>query len=148
MNTLKTFEENLVKIAKKHQNMVVLNGDFSDRLGVSQFISYYPERSFKFGLSERSIVLAGIGFLLRGKLPVIVGFSSLLSKSFDVLVNEIVPFNLNVKFVMITENDEESAFLSGIEGLRVVKLNYDSDLGELFGEMLLEYGPAVLEVRV
>ena len=118
--------EELLKLAKKHKNLVVLSAT-----GCEEFSKYFPERCFSFGWAEANMVSAAAGFALAGKMPVVIGNGRFLfSKAFDQIQNDICIPNLNVK--IIGRGDERI-----VKGLKNMKVLSSVD----FKEMALNYGP-------
>jgi len=157
---LKILENKLLTLAKKYKNMVVLNADFSNSLGLKEFSRIFGERHFNFGLAENNAVAASAGFVVRGKIPVIVGFGNFLAgRSWEVIRDAICVNNLNVKLIGIggaTGDGEGAAFQSfeDISLMRVLpnmKVAVPSDSVELESALVVAmetFGPVYLRICV
>lgn len=95
----KGLSDALIRIAKKHKNMVVLHADFGTKLGLKNFSMGFPERCFNFGLSEENVVSASVGFSVKGKIPFVIGFANFAGKAWEQIRSSVCYPNLNIKFV-------------------------------------------------
>lgn len=122
-------QDELIRLAKKYPNLVVLVSIPAKAAGVEAFAQAFSDRYFTFGLGERNMVSAAAGFALRGKLPVLVG-KDLLNKALDQIQKDICLPNLNVKIVNLGKELIPDA----------LKLEKSASL-----EVLIEgYGPGML----
>ena len=99
ISMLRALADGLVKLARKHRNIVVLYADFGTKLGLKNFCLAFPERCFNFGLSEENVAAAAVGFAARGKIPFVIGFSNFAGKAWEQIRNSVCYPNLNIKFV-------------------------------------------------
>ena len=99
ISMLRGLSDALIKLAKKHKNLVVLHADFGTKLGLKNFSLAFPDRCFNFGLSEENVVSAAVGFSVRGKIPFVVGFGNFAGKAWEQIRNSVCYPNLNIKFV-------------------------------------------------
>jgi len=96
------FVDGLIKMAKKYKNIVVINADFGQRMGLEKFSRAFPERCFNLGLQEANMISVAVGFAMTGKLPVIVGFGNFWGKAFEQIRNGICLSNLNIKIAAMS----------------------------------------------
>jgi len=99
ISMLKGLSDSLIKLAKKHKNLVVLYADFGTKLGLRNFSLAFPDRCFNFGLSEENVVAAAVGFAVRGKIPFVIGFANFAGKAWEQIRSSVCYPNLNIKFV-------------------------------------------------
>ncbi|MFA7686006.1 MAG: transketolase C-terminal domain-containing protein [Candidatus Gracilibacteria bacterium] len=99
ISMLKALSDGLVKLARKHRNLVVLHADFGTKIGLRNFYLAFPERCFNFGLSEENVVAAAVGFAARGKIPFVIGFSNFAGKAWEQIRSSVCYPNLNIKFI-------------------------------------------------
>jgi len=99
ISMLRGLSDALIKLAKKHKNLIVLHADFGAKLGLKNFSLAFPDRCFNFGLSEENVVSAAIGFSVRGKIPFVVGFGNFAGKAWEQIRNNVCYPNLNIKFI-------------------------------------------------
>jgi len=70
------FGEEIVNIAQKNPNLVVLNADLMSSLKLNEFSQKFPQRYFQVGVSEEAMAGIGTGLALYGKIPVITSFAA------------------------------------------------------------------------
>lgn len=156
---LKAFEEELVVLAKYHKNLVVVNSDFTSRLGLSRFSEIFPERQFNLGLAEQNAVGISVGLSIRGKIPMICGFSNFsLAKAFEVIRDAVCYPNLNIKFVSVGsglgsaqegesyQSFEDIAFMRALPNMKVFCASDIYGTKAILRTMMDEYGPAYLRL--
>ena len=73
------FSEELVKIAKKRQDVVAMDADLVLDCGLIPFKNAYPGRYVECGISEQDMVSMAGGLALLGKLPIVNSFACFLS---------------------------------------------------------------------
>ena len=96
----KVLIEALLKNAKIHENLVVLNADSARALSLTQFSEVYPEKMYGMGISEADMIATAAGMATTGLTPIVVGFSMFVSeKPFEQIRQSIAYPNLNVKIV-------------------------------------------------
>ena len=80
--------------------VVVLEADVSSSTLTSYFAKRFPQRFFNFGVTEASMVDAGVGFALGGKIPFVNTFAALLTLRACEQIRTCVAYaNGNVKLV-------------------------------------------------
>lgn len=100
ISMIKGLADSLIKLAKKHKNLVVLHADFGTKLLLKNFSLAFPDRCFNFGLSEENVVAAAVGFAVRGKIPFVIGFANFAGKAWEQIRSSVCYPNLNIKFVV------------------------------------------------
>lgn len=123
LSLLKGFEDAMMFLTKRHKNLVILHSDFGSMLGLSQLSGLYGERLFNFGLAEANMIAASAGFVLRGKIPVVVGLANFCAgKAWEQIRNMICYPNLNVKIIGVGAGFSMGNSGSGFEALEDVTL--------------------------
>lgn len=124
----------LLKLAKTHKNLVVLSSSTTD--GLEEFVKYFPEKCFDFGLCEQNMVSVAAGMALAGKLPIVFGNGNfLMERSFEQIKNDICLPNLNVKIVGVGGGDFDLKLAEILPEMKVYTQTSD------FEQMVLEFGP-------
>jgi len=94
-----TFVRELIDIAKKDRDLIVLSGD----LGFSVFESYIdqmPDQFINAGIAEQSMTGIAAGLAMEGKKPVIYSIIPFVTmRNFEQIRNDICYQNVNVKIV-------------------------------------------------
>ncbi len=145
----------LLKLGKNFKNLVVLDTG-SVRNSVSEeFIKFFGERYFGFGLAESNMISAAAGFAIAGKTPIVLGTARfLLSTAFDQVYNDICLPNLNVKIIGLGDGEVDMELVKVLPNMKVVEgggrvageVEDLEFLVEKLEQLLLEYGPAYLRV--
>ena len=73
------FGEELVELAKKRKDIVVLDADLSDDCGLLQFEKEFPDRFIECGIAEQDMVSTAGGLALHGLLPIVNSFGVFLA---------------------------------------------------------------------
>ena len=117
-STQKAFFETMLKWGNKFKNTYILHNNMGSTLGLQDFTKAYPERIFNFGNSISTMISAGCGMTIRGKIPVICSLSDALTgKNWHAIRNLVCYPNLNVKFIA-----SHGGILSGADGAGVQAL--------------------------
>ncbi len=69
------FGKAMVEIAKKDPQMVVLCGDLSDSLKLTEFKKLFPDRYVECGVAEQNMMGVASGLALQGKNPWVVSYA-------------------------------------------------------------------------
>lgn len=134
----------LLKLGKHFKNIVVLDTGSVRNSDCEEFVKFFGDRYFNFGLAESNMISAAAGFAIAGKTPVIFGSARfLLSTAFDQVYNDICIPNLNVKIVGLGDGEVDKELVKILPNLKVE----DGDFAVL-EKMMGEYGPAYLRVAV
>lgn len=73
------FGEELVELARKKKEIVVLDADLSGDCGLLQFEKEFPERFIECGIAEQDMVSTAGGLALHGLLPIVNSFGVFLA---------------------------------------------------------------------
>jgi len=99
-NLYKAFDDAMIRILKKHSNSMIFMGAFPKVFEPANFARFFHDRVFNFGLAEPNLMAAAAGSTVRGKLPFVLGVSSLLTgKAWEQIKDMICYPNLNVKII-------------------------------------------------
>lgn len=156
---IRIFEEEIVGLARKHRNVVALCGDFSTKLGLTRFSETLPERYFNFGLGEENVLAAASGFVVRGKLPFVVGYAgTLLGENWKILRDLVCYPNLNVKIVGFgaglsvgqegvgLQATEDLAIARALPNMKILIPADEAEFSFMLREMMDDYGPTYLRL--
>jgi len=133
----------LLKLGKRFKNLVILNTGSVKNADCEEFMKFFSDRYFSFGLAESNMVSAAAGFAIAGKTPVVFGSARfLLSTAFDQVYNDICLPNLNVKIVGLGADGEVDKEL--VKVLPNIKAEEGDFL--VLEKMLDEYGPGYLRL--
>lgn len=148
----------LLKLGKNFKNLVVLDtGSLKNPIS-EEFVKFFGERYFGFGLTESNMISAAAGFAITGKIPLVIGSARfLLSTAFDQIYNDICLPNLNVKIVGLGDSDVDLELVKVLPNMRVMNSFFaDAEDGDFvsnegfmankLNELLGEYGPAYLKI--
>ncbi|MFH1602170.1 MAG: transketolase C-terminal domain-containing protein [Candidatus Shapirobacteria bacterium] len=69
------FGQELLKVAAKYSNIVVVSANLAASLRVKEFARLYPERFFEVGVAEQNATSVAAGLSLGGKIPFLVSFA-------------------------------------------------------------------------
>jgi len=75
VNPRNAYGETLVKLGKKHKNLVVLDADLSKSTKTIMFAKEYPDRFFEMGIAEANMISTAAGFASCGKIPFVSTFA-------------------------------------------------------------------------
>jgi transketolase len=73
------YGDELLQIARRRDDIVVLDADLLSDCGIEAFRAEFPERFIECGIAEQHMVSAAGGLALRGVLPVVHSFACFLS---------------------------------------------------------------------
>jgi len=76
---VEAYGEELVALAERHDNLVVLDADLASDCRVRAFELAYPERFIECGIAEQDMVSTAAGLARHGFLPVVNSFASFLA---------------------------------------------------------------------
>jgi len=77
--TRAAFGEELVKLGKEFENIVVLDADLRESTKTGKFEKEFPRRAFNVGISEQDLVATAAGFAIAGKKPFACSFATFLT---------------------------------------------------------------------
>jgi len=100
MSTRDAFGEELVRLGREYEDIVVLDADLSKATRTCLFAKEFPNRFFDMGISEQDMLGTAAGLSLCGKIPIATTFAIFATaKAFDQIRNTICYPKLNVKIV-------------------------------------------------
>lgn len=139
-------QEGLFKVAKKYNNIVLLYSD--EEFPGANFLRFFTSRSFNLGLGEQNLVSSAAGFIVQGKMPLVFGKSSMAMKAFAQIRDNICVPNLNVKFIVIGEEDfSDVEIIKSLPNIKIVCPQNNEEIFSHFDEMVDSYGPVYFRLR-
>src|SRR3989344_1791330 len=78
-NLIRAYGDELVKIGRARDDVVVLDADLAKDTGLLPFKQEFPDRFVECGIAEQDMVSMAGGLALRGKLPIVNSFGCFLS---------------------------------------------------------------------
>ncbi len=158
-NLIDAFSEPLIGFAKKYENMVILNNDSTRDAGTAHFSRFFDNRYFNFGLQEANMVSCAAGFAIRGKLPVIIGYSSnIIANAWKQIKTDICYSNLNVKIIGLCSGisggqdgagmhmAEDISMLRALPNLKIFSPADFNEAKAVFEYMLEDFGPTYIRL--
>lgn len=155
----KVCADELVKMAGKYKNFVVLEANLGPGSGLQNFAKQFPDRHFRFGNSVRAMVASAAGFVARGKIPLLFAYAiPMTGRAWDSIRNFISSQNLNVKIFGLHAgilNAEEGVLNQALEDVTIMrsmpnmKVIATADAVETrlaLEVMMLDYGPCYMRL--
>ena len=94
------FGEELVRLGKSNDRIVVVSADLEDATRAEYFKTAFPDRFFSMGIAEQDMVGTAAGLSLMGFIPFINYFAVFLTnRAYDMLRMDLCYNNCNVKIV-------------------------------------------------
>ncbi|MBI5149466.1 MAG: transketolase family protein [Candidatus Omnitrophica bacterium] len=94
------FGEELVRLGKTNERIVVVSADLEDATRAEYFKKAYPDRFFSMGIAEQDMVGTAAGLSLMGFIPFINSFAVFLTnRAYDMLRMDLCYNNCNVKVI-------------------------------------------------
>jgi 1-deoxy-D-xylulose-5-phosphate synthase len=84
-----TFANTLLRLGKKHANLVAITAAMPDGTGLVKFKEVFPERFYDVGICEQHAIGMASGLSTGGKLPVCAIYSSFLQRAYDQVFHEV-----------------------------------------------------------
>lgn len=160
LSLVEAFGSSLLKAGKRHNNLVLLHADNLAQLELEQFIKVFSDRHFNFGFGESNMVSASMGFVVRGKLPVLTGYTNfLVVKSFEQIRNSICVPNLNVKIISLGSGFsfphdgpgyqifEDIALMKLLPNMKIIVPGDHFEVMAACEAMLMDYGPTYMRLN-
>lgn len=98
--TREAFGQAMVELGSTNPNLVVIDADLGKSTMSLYFLQHYPERFFRVGVAEQSMICVAAGLSVNGKVPVATTFAVFASgRAFDQLRVAVAQPHLNVKVV-------------------------------------------------
>lgn len=92
------FGEGIIDLAKRDENVVVLDADVAKSTRTEWFKKQFPERFFDMGISEQDLLGTAAGLSLGGKIPFVTTYGVFVTgRAWDQIRNSICYPELNVK---------------------------------------------------
>lgn len=130
----------MIEVFKKFGNAVLLfNGEY---FGQEDLCKVFAGRVFDLGLGERNSISVAVGFLVRGKLPVLFISDTAAVRAFAMIREAICQPNLNVKIVAVGGED-----MADVEMMRALPNMQIMDAADS-EKMMEKYGPVYLRLKV
>lgn len=96
--TRQSYGEELAKLGKINNNIVVLDADLSTATKTNIFAKEFPERFVNVGIAEQNLMGIGAGISTFGKIPYVSTFAVFAAgRGYEQIRNSIAYPNLNVK---------------------------------------------------
>ncbi len=131
-----TFREDLVLAGKKYSKIVFLYGQQCPES--SDFVQYFGERSFCLGTGWQNLMGVAVGFVIGGKIPVVLLPAEAVLSSISQIRENICQPNLNVKIVVLGDEDRlDVSIMELLPNMRVCSS---------VNEMVEVYGPSYLRL--
>jgi len=94
------FGEELVRLGKENDKIVVFSGDLEDATRAEYFKHEFPDRFFNLGIAEQDVVGTAAGMSLLGYIPFATSFAVFLTnRAYDMLRLDVCYNKCNVKVV-------------------------------------------------
>jgi len=98
VNPRKAYGETLIKLGKKHKNLVVLDADLSKSTKTIMFAKKFPNRFFEMGIAEANMITTAAGLASCGKIPFVSTFAVFATgRVYDQIRIDIAYSKANVK---------------------------------------------------
>jgi transketolase len=90
----------MLEAARKHPNVVVLDGDLGNSTGAHDVMNEFPERHFNIGIAEANMVGIAAGLASNGYIPIVTSLASFMfNNAYDQIRLSVALAGLNVKFM-------------------------------------------------
>jgi len=94
------FGEAILKLGKKHNDIVALCADLISSVRLTEFSEKYPKRFFQMGVAEQNMIGAAAGLAISGWVPFAATFTTFLpGRCLDQIRVQVCINNLDVKLV-------------------------------------------------
>ena len=151
------FAEAVVKEADADPRLVAITAAMPGPTGLIPFEARFPERFFDVGIAEQHAVTGAAGMAMGGLRPIVVLYSTFLSRAWDQVVYDVALHRLPVIFCLdragITGDDGPShhgvydmALLSKVPGMRVLAPSSAQELHVMLHDAvsLADEGPVMI----
>jgi len=157
-NLRKVYVDELINLASRDSNIVILDSDSKEPLLLDSFSNIYPDRSFTFGIAEQDMVSAAGGMSTFGLIPFVNSYGMFIAmRALDQVRNAIAYPNLNVKFVIshhgldagsdgITHQlTEDIGIFRTIPNIKLLQPADRIEMTQMIQYAATEYGPMVIK---
>jgi len=94
------YNEGLVELAAKHEDIICLDADLGHATGSLVFREAYPERYIETGIAEQDLIGMAAGLARTGFVPFANSFAVFTAgRAFEIIRNAVCYSNINVKIV-------------------------------------------------
>ena len=149
------FGKAMVDLAKEDERIVAITAAMKDGVGLNNFFSEYPDRSFDVGIAEEHAVTMAAGLAKEKMVPVLAIYSTFLQRGFDQLLHDVCMQNLHVVFALdragLVGADGEThqgtfdlAYLSMMPNMIVMSPKYTSELYYCLKFAIKQKGPVAV----
>lgn len=155
----KVCADELVKMAGKYKNFVVLEANLGPGSGLQNFAKQFPDRHFRFGNSVRAMVASAAGFVARGKIPLLFAYAiPMTGRAWDSIRNFISSQNFNVKIFglhagilnaeegILNQALEDVAIMRSMPNMKVIAPADAVETRLALDVMMLDYGPCYMRL--
>ena len=94
------FGDEILKIAKKRDDVVGITGAMLIPVGLDKFAKEYPDRVFDVGIAEQHAVTSAAGMAFGGLHPVVAVYATFISRAFDQVLMDVALHKAGVTFVL------------------------------------------------
>jgi transketolase len=155
--TRDSYGAELLKLAEKHDNLVVLDADLAAATKTGVFKSKYPERFFDCGIAEANMMGVAAGLAACGKIPFASSFAMFAAgRAYEIVRNSIGYPQLNVKIgathagISVGEDgathqcNEDLALMRNIPGMTIINPADDIEARAAVEASFYHNGPVYL----
>lgn len=94
------FGNTLVHLGKENDKIVGITAAMAKGTGISQFQSYFPERTVDVGIAEQHAVTMAAALALEGLQPVVAIYSTFLQRAYDQILHDVALQQAPVVFAL------------------------------------------------
>ena len=92
--------KSLVRLGKRHKNIIGITAAMADGTGLSYFKKEFPDRFYDVGIAEEHAVTFAAGLATTGKKPFVAIYSSFLQRAYDQILHDVCIQDLPVTFLI------------------------------------------------
>jgi len=124
-NATKMFEEALLILAKKHDNIVGVTAAMPSGTGIKKLMEVFPDRFWDVAIAEQHAVTSMCAMAKEGFKPFVAIYSTFLQRAYDQIIHDACIMNLPVTFAIdragiVGEDGETHQGVFDISFLRVI----------------------------
>jgi 1-deoxy-D-xylulose-5-phosphate synthase len=99
-NATTLFSESLLKLAKKHENIVGVTAAMPSGTGIKRLMEEFPERFWDVAIAEQHAVTSMCAMAKEGFKPYVTIYSTFLQRAYDQVIHDACIMNLPVVFAI------------------------------------------------
>ena len=100
MDPRKTFDEELLQLGRRNEDIVAVSCDSSSGGGMGKFFKEFPGRTVETGISEQNAIGICAALAKQGKIPIITVITPFITmRAYEQVRDDIGYMNMNVKLV-------------------------------------------------